>query len=256
MRRLFGLFVLLVFLLSGFIFVTGSGMPPFPGESSSEPEVVETSEDISDDASSEAEQLQKDIDDNIPIDPETGEFDVSKVDGVKLKAQERIDEINGWLEENAAWLKFVLRMNPAISWTFFVMLYILLFFFTVLVLNGDEFFFTMTKPAAAYGSGLAIFAILLVTSVYVNLAKFVVKVFDLIFNTIVPYGIIAIVILFVIFIIALIVFPQLVSLMATLPGKIFKGNGIRRHQKELASAVGETKDIRDEIGAFRDGMNE
>jgi hypothetical protein len=71
----------------------------------------------------------------IPIDPETGELDKAKLANFTSRAETRINVINKWLEDHAAWLKLVFKMKPAISWLFVLNVYFMLLFLMVLVLN-------------------------------------------------------------------------------------------------------------------------
>jgi hypothetical protein len=225
MERLTSLFVLSLILVSfmGFAFAADPPMPP------GSEEVDQLNDDL--------EEL-KNLTDQIPIDPVTGEFDVTKVEGIKLKAQERIDKINEWLDENVSWLRFIFRMPPEVSWLFFANLYVLLFFLTILVLNADELFFFISKEVAAYGAGIALFVILLVTHVYLNLAKLLVKVADLIINTIIPYGVIAVVVGAVILFVLFFTIPGFASIVLRGVASVSKGMGYRN------AAAGALKEIR------------
>ena len=68
------------------------------------------------------EKIQRAVD-YIPLDPETGGVDEEKLQLGKSKAEERIDAINAWLDENASWLRLVFGMVPEISWLFGINLY-------------------------------------------------------------------------------------------------------------------------------------
>lgn len=92
--------LIFVFILFSLVFV-----------SAEEPSLGGSEQDMKD--------LQEGID-VIPLDPETGGIDKDKLNDTSSKAEERIDEINAWLKENAPWLSVFLGMKPEISWVFTV----------------------------------------------------------------------------------------------------------------------------------------
>ena len=73
----------------------------------------------------------------VPIDPGTGQVDQDKLNLGKSKAEERMDAINNWTENNASWLRFIFGMVPEISWKFAFNFLIILFFINLLFLNSD-----------------------------------------------------------------------------------------------------------------------
>lgn len=241
MRRLASLLVLGLLLISMLSFVFAVD-PPLPPDASGESSGTDSASTLpGQNTAADAEELQKQIEgiqENIPFDPETGKFDVSKIEGIKLKAQERIDKINLWLENNTPWLRFVFRMVPEISWLFAANLYVFLFFFTVLVLNGDEFFFFISKESLSYFSGLAVFVILLVTHVYLNLAKLLVNVVDFVLNTILPWGTVVFIVAVVILLILFFTIPSFATLVLKSIASVAKWMGYRD------TAAGALKEIR------------
>jgi len=54
----------------------------------------------------------------------------------KSKAEERIDAINQWLENNASWFKTITGAVPEISWYFAFVIYFFLWGFVNLILNN------------------------------------------------------------------------------------------------------------------------
>jgi len=143
---------------------------------------------------------------------EEGELDIEKYKPFKSKAGERIDEINLWLEENASWLSAVFGMVPVLSWLFAINLYLILLFFVILVLNGDaildifevlgakiDLVFFETHWSNIFGFG--VFATLIVTKVFVLLAKFLHDIFEIFWNYILPAGIAIAIILLIIIIV-------------------------------------------------------
>lgn len=176
----------------------------------------------------DAEELQEAIETYIPLD-ESGEVDLSKYKPVKSEAEKKIDEINLWLEENATWLKAVFGMVPSITWLFFVNLYLILLFFTILVLNAEGLFGfmdTLTKkielgiiePTWANILGLVIFLVLHFTKAIVGIAKILTEFGLFLWNKILPAGIVTAIIVGIIALVAFIILqkyaPQLLSTIA------------------------------------------
>jgi len=170
----------------------------------------------------DVEDIQGIVDDYSPID-EGGDVNFSKYKPFKSKAEERIENINLWLEENASWLSAIFGMVPALSWLFAINLYFILLFLVILVFNGNvllgffsvlekkiDLVFFETHWANVFGFG--VFAALLVTKVYVLLAKFVVSLLDTFWNHILPWGtaiaVILIILVAVGFVLLLIFAPQ------------------------------------------------
>ncbi|MCH7850874.1 MAG: hypothetical protein IH845_04500 [Nanoarchaeota archaeon] len=148
----------------------------------------------------DAEKLQKAIDENLPIDPDTGEF-VNPLG--KTKAEERIDKINLWFSENASWLRAVFGMVPELSWLFLFVIYFWLLFLVVLVLNANLFSIFLDKTKSRILGGL-LFLILIVTKILFNIGKFFHSQAAFIYN----YGWIGVVILIVLLLILAWFFPQ------------------------------------------------
>lgn len=130
------------------------------------------------------------ITDNIPIDEDSGDVDWGKLNGTITKAEERIDKINFWLEENTSWLEIVLGMVPEISWKFAWNFYFMLLFLVVFVLNGS-FMFSFFGENRQRIIGLAVYIILLVMKVYVSLASFAMALMVLLWNLFLSLSLIA-----------------------------------------------------------------
>jgi len=127
----------------------------------------------------------------------------------KTKAEERIDSINLWLEENAYWLKFIFRMQPEISWLFYFNIYYIFFFIIVLILNSNILNSFMSSSTAKL-VGFGVFIVLLLTNVIFNMAKFTAEKVQFI----VDYGWIGIILLIVVMVIILRFFPNLMIIIA------------------------------------------
>jgi uncharacterized membrane protein len=113
-----------------------------------------------------------------PLD-ESGKVNFSKYKPFKSKAEERIEGINLWIKDNASWLSVVFGMVPEISWLFAINLYVVLFFFMSLVLNGASLFgfFEVLNKKIDLGFfetswanilGLGVFVVLLITKFFLN----------------------------------------------------------------------------------------
>jgi hypothetical protein len=240
-KSLLSLLILSLILFSFTSFVFSESPPMLPGQNT----------DI------EAEELQNQLDElqnltnQIPIDPATGEFNVSKVEGIKLKAEERIEKINAWLAANDKWFKFFLRMTPEISWFFVVYIYTILCMFTSLVLNGDDFFFFTSKPLIGYVMGLGLFLIGLVTHAFIYLATFFYNFLDLIINTIIPWGTIAFIVGIAILLILAIFFPTIAIFVSKIPAYLTRAAGFGDKTKKV---FGEIEQKKKELDAYVEGM--
>jgi hypothetical protein len=173
----------------------------------------------------DVEDIQGAVEDYSPLDGE-GDVNVSKYKPFVSKAEQRIDNINLWLKENAPWLSAVFGMVPELSLLFALNILIILWALVLFVFNGEllskifsvlenkiDVIFFDTRWANVFGFG--IFLVLLATKFYVLVAEFA-KVWVLIFwNYVLPAGlaiaIISIIILFVAGIAALIFFRQLLT---------------------------------------------
>ena len=171
---------------------------------------------------SDAEKLQENIDKYAPFD-EGGEIDLSGYKPVKSKVEEKIAEINKWLEENASWLKAVFGMVPSFTILFFVNFYFILLFLTILVFNGKSLFgfidgltkeidLGFIETTWANIMGIVVFLILHITKTTVSLAKIATNAWILAWEKLLILGIAVAIIVGVIALIVLAVlymyFPQ------------------------------------------------
>lgn len=83
-----------------------------------------------------AEKIKKNID-KLPLD-EQGNIDQTKLVSYKSAAEQRIAKINSWLDKNAKWLNVIFGMKPAISWVFFLNLFMIICFL-VFIRNSLNF---------------------------------------------------------------------------------------------------------------------
>ncbi len=132
----------------------------------------------------------------------------------KTKAEERIEKINLWFENNASWLKLAFGMVPEISWVFAFNLYFWLLFLIILVLN-QNFLSSFLSEGKARIAGVAIFIILVFTKIILNMASFL----HLRVKFIYEYGWIGILILIVILVVLAIFFPKAFFYIGKIIGK-------------------------------------
>ena len=204
------------------------------------------------DATEEWEKTQENIDKYNPLD-EDGNVDLSKYKPFKTKAEERIDEINSWLEEHAVWLKVVFGMVPSITWHFIFNLWWMLFFFVWIVLNANytiglipiggiggnpdrEVKVANVQITPATGIGLGIFVIIMVTKLTVLLGWKFVELVDGIKATLAATRIIGI-ILVVLFVLALIVCPGFVTFVSKFIAKKILESRARKAAEEKNTDV-------------------
>lgn len=108
---------------------------------------------------SDVEKIQN-LTGNIPIDEE-GKLDDTKFQPFKSKAEERIEKINQWLDDNASWLKYVFGMKPEISWLFAINLLIILFLINLFVFTFPEISVFSQNISRIIGAGIVLVIIIL-----------------------------------------------------------------------------------------------
>jgi hypothetical protein len=123
-----------------------------------------------DEAIKDFEVVEKAIGDYSPLD-ESGEVDYKKYKPFVTKAEMRIVAINSWLDANVGWMRYIFHMKPAISFLFFINVYIILWFFVVLFLNAEGLWFFIKKKGNARIFGFGVFFILLVVKFYYGIAS-------------------------------------------------------------------------------------
>ncbi len=164
----------------------------------------------------------KDKIDQIPIDPETGEFDPNRLN--KSIAEERVEKINNWIEENAEWLKLIFCMVPEISWLFAFVLYFWMLFFVLFVLNGEIFMFfnfvfigddNQSSQAEKYARliGIGSFVILVALKIIYHIGNFFYMQWYIVWNYLLPLGIIAIAVGIIILVVLMILSPKLILVL-------------------------------------------
>ena len=219
MKKIGVLFIFLLLGLSLFSFVSAEDETP--------PSAGVGDEDV--------EKIQGAVDDYVPID-DSGEFNSSKFTPQISKAEERIKEINQWLSDNASWLAVVFGMVPEISWLFAINSWSLLFFFTLLVLNGNIFGIGLEilnkkidlgffETSWANILGLAIFILLDITKYIFIFSNYLHNLFLFLYI----YGWIAVVGAGIVLVVLMIFFPRVLM-------KIVVSAKLKRREKARAQA--------------------
>ena len=201
-----------------------------------------------------ANQLSEGVDNfTNAVNTETGEVDVEALGNLipKTAFEQRVENINTWLENNVSWLGFIFRMTPELSWLFLFNFYFILVGITYLILNFPSFLPINTDKDkyAAYGIGTSIFLILLFLNVFLALSKLVTNLVSILWNKLLPAGIIIAIVVVVIFILlAIFAFPLLVEIVKLLT-TLFKG----KKEEKVKEDVEETKE---EVKTVEKGSNE
>lgn len=118
----------------------------------------------------DAEKLKNGIDTYTPID-DSGKIDYGKYKPFVTKMDEKIATINSWLDQNVGWMRYIFHMKPAISFLFFINVYITIWFLIVLFFNAEGiWFFIEEKKGRMIFGGLLFFA-LMVAGLYYGIAN-------------------------------------------------------------------------------------
>ncbi len=172
----------------------------------------------------------------------TGQF-------VKSNAEERIDDVNDWLDKNASWLSFLFRAQPAVSMLFAVNIYLILFFLALFVFNATTTWFFISDEKISLLFGSALFVILLVTNLYVNLAQLLTNLLTIIWEEVLPAGIWGALIAIIIVIVALFLFSESIVIVFKLIGKYWS-------DRKKAKAEREEATNREALGEFVEGVTQ
>jgi hypothetical protein len=140
--------------------------------------VIEAQEN-SDFSEEDVEKWQKGIDEHVPIDPETGEFDPSKY---KSKAEERIEKINKYVGPIT---NFLFGVELTMSWLFLFSMLVWILLIELIVMPASEIFnlnvigslfaatIIATLAMQGYGHDFVIWMDSLMTQWYIGAATFV-----------------------------------------------------------------------------------
>lgn len=164
----------------------------------------------------EIKDIQEKID-RIPINPETGEFDPSKLN--RSIAEERIEKINDWISENVEWLKLVFCMTPEVSWLFAFVLYTWLLFFTFFIMNRKALLLFGPIGSSSQANtlswliGIGLFVVAIALKLVFYIGEFLCNLWSIVWNYILPLGIIASAIGIVVLIVLLVMFPSLILVL-------------------------------------------
>lgn len=201
----------------------------------------------------EDKELEKIIDftDNVNqiYDIETGKINTSMIDFGKSKAQERIDLVNDWLNENVSWLRFIFRMTPQISILFFLDFLFILWGLVHLILNAGSYW-ESEHPIYNYLIGTGVFLILLFSNVPYFFAKFGIYLIDFV-SKFTKYTVVATIIVLILLVIVGVFFPKLFIFLA----KGFKGKKdekfARKGQAKIEEAIQTAENVQRTLGNIR-----
>jgi hypothetical protein len=127
-----------------------------------------------DDLQGIGDQTQDTID-NLPIN-ERGEIDKEKLGFQKTKAEERIEKIDFWLDQNTPWLRHIFGMRPEISYLFAIN-FLLILTFIVYFRNAFVLFSAFSETVATI-LALALAVMTIQLQVSVKSAEFLVGLFS------------------------------------------------------------------------------
>lgn len=166
----------------------------------------------------------------------SGETSIEDIDdlvkfGEDSPAQQRIDLINEWLNENVSWLEFIFRMPPQVSLLFFFDFLAIMWGLVYLIINSPSYWETKNK-LYNYLIGTAVFLIGLFINLPYYFARFAMYSINFV-QGFVKSAVIASVIVIVIYLIILIFCPKL----ATIISKIFQG---KKSDPSTAKQIQET----------------
>jgi len=142
----------------------------------------------------EYEQINTLIEQNKLVDDE-GNLNMSSLDKFKSKAEIRIDTINRWFDEHFVWFRFFFGMGPEISWQFAFVIWVWLLLFVVFIMNAP-----LNLPGDKYSRliGLGIFLLFVITHSVYYIGSGLHWIFGLIIDVVIPIGIVAVIILYII----------------------------------------------------------
>ncbi len=209
---------------------------------------------INSDMSSEVDQIESVLDkvDDI-YDVDNQEFNPDTIEFGKSAANERINIINDWLDENASWLRFILRMTPQLSWLFFINFYFFLWFVVYVFWESPkyvEIFNDNQNKWLTRFIGLIVMSAFLALNATVIISNGVLA-FISVLNNVIGKTIIAVLIGFVLFIVLSIIAPTLVIKIIKTIRKVKQVKGVVKSgvagSKEINNSLNEVEKIKEEF---------
>jgi len=170
----------------------------------------------------------------LPFD-ESGETNYSQYRPFYSKAEQRIDGINLWLDDNAGWMRYLFHMRPQVSILFTFNLYFILFFFLILFLNAKGLWFFIEAERNARIFGLAVFVVFAAVELYVGLAHVATNFLIYIWSVLLETGIwLAIIAMVVLIILAIFAFPVVQAIFVSI-GKYLEAKEQFKQKMEQAA---------------------
>ncbi len=146
-----------------------------------------------------------------------GNIDYGKYKPYATKAEVRIAAINLWLDENVGWMRYIFHMKPAVSWLFFINVYVILWFFVLLFLNAKGLWFFIEEEGKARIFGGALFFVFLVVKLYYGLASVIYNWIYYFLFVLLPTGIMSLLIgIVIVGVIGFFCFPFITGIMTAL----------------------------------------
>ena len=183
----------------------------------------------------DVEKLQEIIG-QLPFD-EDGETNFSKYKPFRTRAEERIEAINTWLDDNAGWMRYIFQMRPQVSVLFALNLYFILFFFLIFFLNAKGLWFFIESEIRARIFGAAIFVAFAAIGLYAGLAhvvnNFMIYIWTILVDTAIWMAIIAM----IIFVVLLIFFyPAAMAVTRTIIQYLETKRKFKEKTEQIASS--------------------
>lgn len=87
----------------------------------------------------------------------------------KSKAEQRIEKVDQWLDDNMSWLRWIFGMKPEISWAFAINLFLILFLINFLIFNIREIL--PLSDTTSLIIGICTLVVIMILKLTVTLAK-------------------------------------------------------------------------------------
>jgi hypothetical protein len=182
------------------------------------------------------------------INSDTGEINIDSIDFGQSAAQDRIDSINEWLNNNVSWLRFIFRMTPQISLLFLFDFIAILWGIVYLIIHSPDYWESENNKAN-YIVGTVVFFILFFLNAPYYFAKASVYFIDYL-NQFMQYAIIGIIIGLVVILILM----KLIPLLPRIIGTILSGKQRNKEEKKKENLLNDLEHQRDVAKAYNNEL--
>lgn len=174
----------------------------------------------------------------------------------KTGAEEKIESINAWLDENVSWLRFIFRMTPQISLLFFFDFIAIIWGIVYLIMRSPNYWESENK-LYNYLIGTGIFAIFFFLNVPFYFARFCIYSINFV-NNIVKMTLVAIGIVIAVMFLLLFFAPKFLFAIIKLfkKKKIMEGVLTNSASKEVTKDMEAIKQFREEEEFRRNAENQ